>query len=117
MPNKLIDVDLNTVARGAAPEMFNHEFKKVLESMRDLNTDPKAKRTITFKFVFEPLDSREEARVTVSAKTDLPSIAPAGGHMFVGRSEGQFRATTHDTQQEDLGLEKVTPIHGSGTKA
>lgn len=106
--NKLIDVALDTVARGAAPEVFGHEFQKVLDSIRDLNTDPKAKRTITMKFDFEPLESREEARVTLSAKTVLPAIASVQGHMFMGRADGKLRATTHDTQQDEI--EFVTPI-------
>ena len=112
---KLIDVELGTVARGAAPEVFAHEFRKVLDSIRDLNTDPQAKRKITMTFEFEPLESREEARVTLSAKTVLPAIASVQGHMFMGRADGQFRATTHDTKQEDLDLQ-VTPIDRSATK-
>lgn len=110
---KLTDVDLVTICRGAAPEVFAHEFRKVLANVQDLNTDPTEVRTITMKFKFKPLDSREEAQVRMEIQTKLAAVAPVGGHMFMGRSDGQFRATTHDTQQEALDLRdsgKVTSI-------
>lgn len=110
---KLTEVALDTVCRGAAPEVFAHEFRKVLANVQDLNTDPKEVRTITIKFKFKPLDSREEAQVRMEVKTILAAVAPVGGHMFMGRADGKLMATTHDTVQEALDLKasgKVTPI-------
>lgn len=106
---KLTDVELGTICRGAAPEVFAHEFKKVLDNIQDLNTDPTEVRTITMKFKVKPLDSREEAQIRLEVGTRLAAVAPVGGHMFMGRSDGRFRATTHDTQQDELPL-NVTPI-------
>lgn len=113
---KLTDVELDTICRGAAPEVFLHEFRKVLVNIQDLNTDPTEVRSITMKFKFKPLDSREEAQVRMEVTTKTAAVAPVGGHMFMGRADGQPRATTHDTTQESLDLDtKVTSIDRSGS--
>lgn len=116
---KLTELTLDTVARGASAEVFQHEFEKVLESIQDPNTDPEAVRKITLTFKFEPHKSREEAKVTLIPKVELAPMAPIEGHMFVGRRDGRTVAATHDTTQEDLGLDRdprVTPI-GAGQKS
>jgi len=101
MPS-LTDVTLETVARGAAPEVFAHEFAKVLKNIQDPNTDPGEVRSISLTFKFKPLTSREEAQVRLEVKSKLAAMAPVGGHMFMGRQDGKLRATTHDTSQDDL---------------
>ncbi len=107
---KLTDVTLDTVAQRAAPEVFEREFLRVLKNIQDPNTDPEEKRSITLTFEFKPLKTREEARVVLKSKVGLAATAPVGGHMFVGRADGQLRATTHDTRQEDAFESSVTPI-------
>lgn len=113
---KLTEVSLDTVCRGAAPEVFEHEFKKILANIQDLNTDPTEVREITLKFKFKPLDSREEAQCRLQVSSKLAAMAPVGGHMFMGRADGKLMATTHDTEQESLAFESsVTPIDQSRT--
>ena len=106
---KLTDVDLETVAQRAAPEVFEREFLRVLKNIQDPNTDPEEKRAITLTFEFKPLKSREEVRVVLKSGVKLAATAPVAGHMFVGHIDGQLRATTHDTKQEDA-FGSVTPI-------
>jgi len=107
---KLTEVTIETVAKGAAPEVFQHEFEKVLHDIRDLNKDPEAVRSITMTFKFRPLKSREEAQVRLDVRTKLADLTPVvGSHMFIGRRGGELVATTHDVQQEDLGFDDASP--------
>lgn len=104
---KLTEVDLSTVAQGAAPEVFEHEFQKVLANIQDPNTDPEEVRSVTLTFKFKPLKSREEAQVRLEVKSKLAAMAPVAGHMFMGRKEGRIVAATHDTDQGGL-FDKAT---------
>ena len=42
-------LDLQTVADGALPELFERELNAVLMNIDDVNTDPKKKRRITIE--------------------------------------------------------------------
>ena len=67
-------IDLNTFADGAVSERFNLELQKVLENFADLNTDPKAKRTINLVVTLHADEARDVVLADVQAKTKL---APA----------------------------------------
>lgn len=67
-------VDLNTFADGAVSERFNIELQRVLENFADLNTDPKAKRSINLVVTLRGDDARDVLLADVQAKTKL---APA----------------------------------------
>lgn len=94
----LTGVQLDTIANGYAPKLFDYLFKEVLANIEDPNYPAKKKRKITLEIEIEPLDSRKEARVTVSSKLKLADVESRGGHIFIS---GQ-RAATHDTRQGDL---------------
>lgn len=85
--------DLTTIGGGAALEKFDHELKKVLNNIRDLNTDPKAKRKIVLEIVFQPDEDRELVRTSVAARCVLASTKPTLANLFVGRAAGETVAT------------------------
>ena len=101
MPD-LIEVTLENVAGQMAPKVFDHLFEKVLENIRDPNTDPEEVRSVTLTFKFKPLKSRNEAACVLESKLKLASIEPFAGHVFMRHGKGGTVATTHDTAQEDL---------------
>ena len=47
MDKKLIGLDLSHIAEGGLQEKLDLELEKVFNNILDLNTDAKAKRTIT----------------------------------------------------------------------
>lgn len=77
MSNEVEEVKLSTLSCGVADELFNREFKKVLENISDINTDAKASRSITLKITIKPNDSRENGDVSVKASSTL---CPAKEH-------------------------------------
>jgi hypothetical protein len=78
-------VSLETLARGAVQEAFDHELTRVLGNIVDPNTNPCAPRTITVKVVFKPDMKRETAAVTVSADSKLAANLPISTTLFIDR--------------------------------
>lgn len=94
--------DLTTLGNGAALEKFGHELAKVVENIRDPNTDAKAKRKIILEIVFLPQEDREAVATLVAARCVLASTKPSSDLMFVGRREGKTIATVlHGARDKD----------------
>lgn len=109
---ELKELTLESIAAGAASELFDHALAEVLANIRDPNTDAEAKRTIKLEFVFNPHRSRNEAAVSVEVSSKLAGVLPASGYLFVAREDGQLVAYTNDVQQENLPLETVDKTTG-----
>lgn len=65
---KLERVTLLQLSQGAAGELFDDEFEKVLRNILDINTDPKAKRKISLEIELAPAESREVADITIKGR-------------------------------------------------
>lgn len=75
-------ITLNTINSGAAKELFDEAFKKILENIADENTKAKATRSIMLKISVTPSDDRGQATTTVEVKTSLAPIKPHSGTML-----------------------------------
>jgi hypothetical protein len=95
-------VSLESLAAGAAGELFQREFARVLDNIQDPNTDPKAKRTITLQVLIVPHESRENAAFTVNVSCKLAGIRPHASSMYLGEQGGQLVAVTFDPRQRNL---------------
>ena len=101
--NGLTDsMNLGNLCRGAALEMFEKLMPEILANIRNPNTNPTAKRTLTLKFVFEPNDERNYAEVTVVPELKMAGVKPATGSIFISSIKGQPTAFTHDPRQDEL---------------
>lgn len=69
-----MSIDLNTLSCGEVAERFEKEFQRVLENMKDPNTDPKKARKIVLTLSFTGDKKREVMKCKVQAKSTL---APA----------------------------------------
>jgi len=99
------ELDITTVARGAAPELFAHGLKEILANIKDPNTATKAKREIILKFTFEPHEDREDTRsemVTyVEMKVKHAPVVPVASFAFISRRGNEITASVNDVQQGD----------------
>lgn len=95
-------VSLETIGRGAGVETFNHEFERVLENIRDVNTDPETKREVTLKVTLKPSEDRQAVAVTIAASSKLAPVKAVGTVIYVGRRDGQTVATEYDPQQRSI---------------
>ncbi len=95
-------VDIQTLGRGAAMELFNDGLNKVLENILDPNTEAKQTRKVTLTVEFKPTEDRDVARAIMSVKCNLASAKGVGTFIFIGREQGRAVAMQRDTRQMDL---------------
>jgi hypothetical protein len=99
-------VTLSNLAQGAAAEMFEHALGQVMENIKDPNADPSKKRRITLTVEFQPYGDRSGAETTIACVAKVTPVNAVRSSLFVAMEEGEYKAFTHDTRQEDLFAEK-----------
>jgi hypothetical protein len=115
MPD-MTKVTLDTVAKGGAPELFEHALEEVLANIQDQNTDAKAKRSITMTFTFAPMEDREMVATALQVKTKLAPVAAVVSRIYVSPFDGVLEATTEDPRQLDAFQDQgVIPMKKEGT--
>lgn len=82
---KFKKVDLETIAGGAALELFEHKLEEVLENIADLNTPAVAARKVVLTVTLKPDAERESAAITIGCDAKLAPITPASSKMHMGR--------------------------------
>lgn len=98
-------VSLSNIAKGSAVEIFDHNMKKVLENIKDPNTSAKAARSITLKVDFKPYPDRSGAEIAVSVASRMAPVSSVNSTVFVGVTDGEYAAYSHDVRQAELPLE------------
>lgn len=95
-------VTLETIGGGALRELFNAELERVMVNIRDVNTDPAQKRTITMTVEFKPGAKREDAEVKLKCKSSLAGILTVNTQIFMGMKDGKLVAVESDLKQGAL---------------
>lgn len=93
--------DLHSIGAGAATELFAAELKRVLENIRDANTEAEGKRKITLTFLFKPNADREVVATLISASSTLATSKPVSETLWVGRKDGEVVGTVVHAVDED----------------
>lgn len=106
-PGNLPDLDLTNIAGGAAPELFKRELVDVLRNIADVNTDPKACRTITLEVRLYPSAQRDTIAVELGCKSKMVAVNAAGGTAVLGKRNGKLVAWAADFTQPEL-FDKTT---------
>lgn len=105
-------VTLDWLGQGAALEMWQDEFQKVLDNIADVNTKATTERTVTLTVKIKPDENRRYGSSLIECKS---KVAPVRGHataIYMGRKGGKMVATEHDDRQEELPGAKVSDIGG-----
>lgn len=102
MSSSLVELTLESVAGGAAVELFDREFRKVLDDVLDPNTVATAGRSVSIVISVKPDESRERAQIGVAVKSKLAGTKPVGGQIFMGMQDGKPTAVTFDPRQPGL---------------
>lgn len=85
MTKKLIGLDLSHIAEGGLQEKLDHELEKVFDNILDLNTDAKAKRTITITLKMSSNDERTVVDTIMDVKAKLAPQNAVATTILVGR--------------------------------
>lgn len=119
--NQLPVTDLATVGEGAAMEKFDREWSRLLDNVRDVNTDPTAPRSVTLTIELHPKESRDGGRVIVKARSKLAPHRPHEATVFIGQKQGRLVSVGFDPRQMDAFPETrdedVLPLHEQAKKA
>lgn len=113
MSGDYTDVTLESMAEGAAGELFQRELDRVLENIQDPNTDAEAKRSVVLEFVIRPENEREGAKISVQASSKLAAPKPHVATMYMGERDGKVVAVTSSLRQRDMFQaqdDSVTPM-------
>ena len=101
--NQLEPVNLGSIARGAAIELFEVEIPKIAANIADKNTPAKAKRTLTLKFTFEPDADRQAVDIDLVAELKLCGPDRHRSRAFMGKdTSGKPYLFPTDPRQEAL---------------
>ena len=98
--DELKHVSLATLAGGAAIEMFDAAWAKVLENIMDVNTDSKKQRSISLKVILLPNDDRNMAKVVIEVPPPkLVSDNQVATQIFIGVDQGEIASVEHNAKQ------------------
>ncbi|MDA2124498.1 replication terminator protein [Bacillus cereus] len=82
-----MSIDLNTLADGEVAERFEKEFQRILENMKDPNTDPKKARKIVLTLTFIGEKKREVMKCKVQAKATLAPAIDVESEILMSRDD------------------------------
>jgi len=108
---KLEPVGLDTLADGAALELFKRELERVLLDVDDVNTLATAERTITLTVTLAPAESREAAAIRISCKSKLGKAKVVDGVVHLAEHDGKRVALGKSPNQMDA----FTTVEGGQT--
>lgn len=95
-------VGLDTVAGGAAAELFERELSAVLENIQDANTNWKTPRKVILEVTIHANDKREFGHTTLKCSSKLAAVSPVSTPIFFGLDKGKAVAFEHESTTEPL---------------
>jgi len=112
-------VTLNTIANGAAVELFDRELQRVIQNIADPNTSAKARREIHIKVTILPDEERSIGYARIECASKLGDIKPVQTVMYFGRNkENKLVAVANNIIQPSMfdqpENQNVTPIRALG---
>lgn len=96
-------LNLGSIARGAALELFDKAIRQVADNIADKTTDATAPREIVLRFRFEPDEDRRSAIVTTSCSVKTAAVSEHASKAYFGKDpEGRSYAFDQDPRQDVL---------------
>lgn len=83
--NDLQPVNLGSIARGAAIELFEKNIAKIAANIADTSTPAEAKRTLVIRLVFEPDRERQGIDVTTTAEVKLAATERHSSRAYLAK--------------------------------
>jgi hypothetical protein len=101
--SELNPLNLGSIARGAAVELFEKAITTVAANIADTSTDATAAREIKLTFRFKPEHDRRTIHVTTTSKLGLASVTDHESTAYIGKDEdGHVYVLDRDPRQELL---------------
>jgi len=90
---------LETLADGAAVELFEAALARALENIDDPNTDPEQVRKIVLTVTLRPDSKRRDLKIGIQCTQKLAAMVPVTTTAFVGRNAGKLAAVEAFSQE------------------
>lgn len=87
-----VETSLLDLIDGGVKELADLNLRRVLENIRDVNTDPKKARTINIKFTFAPNEERDSVSTKVQVDCKLVPVKPVETTLIIGTEGGKVVA-------------------------
>lgn len=107
-------LNLGSLATGAAGELFNRELERVLRDMMDPNTSESGVRSVTFELKLKPSKEGEVAATQISVRSSVPKPEPVAGTVFFGVEGGRAVAYARNPKQERMDFDGPKVVEGGG---
>lgn len=95
-------VNLQSINNGAAVDLFQEEFDKVLRNINDINVKSSVAREIVLTFKIQPSGDNSTATVTISAKTKLAPTQTHQSSMFLSNKNNKIEAFVTNPNQMNM---------------
>jgi hypothetical protein len=95
-------VTLETLNSGAVIDLFEAEWRKLLNNIQDPNTKPDAVRKVKIEIAVKPAKDRRNASTSVSVTANLANIVPHEASIVIGLENGETQAYAFDPNQKSL---------------
>ncbi|MDR0717993.1 MAG: hypothetical protein LBF78_00035 [Treponema sp.] len=99
-------VTLETLNSGAVIDLFEAEWRKLLNNIQDPNTKPDAVRKVKIEIAIKPAKDRRNASTSVSVTASLASIVPHEASIVIGVENGEAQAYAFDPNQKTLDFDE-----------
>lgn len=109
MGQNFVKLEMNSLNKGAVPDLFAAGLLKVLSNIGDPSTGADVTRKITISVEIKPDKMRETGKVKTSMSLSLaPILAAEGSVVFDSDGDGNVEAFTSLVKEQELGLEVGT---------
>ncbi len=117
---EMVDSSLLDLIDGGVKELADMNLRRVLENIRDVNTDPKKARSITVKFTFAPNQDRDSVSTKVQVDCKLVPVRSVETTLDIGHDGGKVIAVERPKytpgQMKMDGTNTDTKLHAIGAK-
>jgi hypothetical protein len=96
-------LNIANIARGALVEQADEEIQKVLDNIKDPNTDPKKVRKVSITITFKPNEKRNLANVNFQTKATLIPALPVETNIVIEKDSRNGKAVAAEIFSEMAG--------------
>ena len=95
-------ITLSNLLHGAIEEKFQHELKKVIGNIADINTSYKDKRKINISIEIKPDEMRQDLKIAANVTSKLACVKGDEGIVHLARESGEFGIYADQAKQPNL---------------
>lgn len=105
------EISLFDLLDGGVKELAALNLRRVLDNIRDVNTDAEKTRTLTVKFTFKPNDNRDAVNVDIVVDCKTVPVRAVATTLDIGEDNGQTVAVERPKYTPgQLRLSEAAPV-------